>query len=356
MDARHIGSGPGRVLEERALPGFSCETRDPDLLTEKLGPLTDGMSFRATRRGFHAQAHACQLPRLSMFILRARQGRVFGPRARNAVCLTVPTGGGFEVHDRGRIHTFRSAAAHFLDTAECFDARAPQDSCTLVAFLDRSLFESHLRALAGEDASEQLRLASSIDITAGAGASVVRYLRYVWRELQRDESLLRAPRIAREVEQTLAAMLVEACQRGDPEATTGGGEATVESLHRAEDFLTAHLVRPVALPEVASAAGATVRTLSRAFRRKHGIGPIAFLRRQRLEAARRDLRAAEGLSTTVTAVALRYGFEHLGRFAGAYRRAFGEAPSETLRSPCTTGDGSAVPPRFPNPSPLPQTR
>ena len=35
--------------------------------------------------------------------------------------------------------------------------------------------------------------------------------------------------------------------------------------------------------------------------------------------------------TTVTDVALRYGFANPGRFAGQYRRAFGVSPAETLR-------------------------
>jgi AraC-like DNA-binding protein len=33
----------------------------------------------------------------------------------------------------------------------------------------------------------------------------------------------------------------------------------------------------------------------------------------------------------VTAVALRWGFGHLGQFAADYRARFGELPSETLR-------------------------
>jgi AraC-like DNA-binding protein len=33
----------------------------------------------------------------------------------------------------------------------------------------------------------------------------------------------------------------------------------------------------------------------------------------------------------VTGIALRWNFHELGRFAGAYRRIFGETPSATLR-------------------------
>jgi transcriptional regulator GlxA family with amidase domain len=35
--------------------------------------------------------------------------------------------------------------------------------------------------------------------------------------------------------------------------------------------------------------------------------------------------------STVTTVALRYGFAHLGRFSAYYQSSFGEAPSMTLR-------------------------
>jgi AraC-like DNA-binding protein len=41
--------------------------------------------------------------------------------------------------------------------------------------------------------------------------------------------------------------------------------------------------------------------------------------------------ADPGDGTTVTEVALRFGFAHTGRFAAAYRRRYGQAPSATLR-------------------------
>ena len=64
---------------------------------------------------------------------------------------------------------------------------------------------------------------------------------------------------------------------------------------------------------------------------RHGIGPIGFLHRRRLDAARRDLIDAVPGTVTVTEVANRYCLAHTGRFAIAYRRAFGESPSDSLK-------------------------
>jgi AraC-like DNA-binding protein len=60
------------------------------------------------------------------------------------------------------------------------------------------------------------------------------------------------------------------------------------------------------------------------------MGPMAYLRRIRMDRVHEAL-AAAGPGETVTAVALRWNFHELGRFAGAYRRIFGETPSATLR-------------------------
>jgi transcriptional regulator GlxA family with amidase domain len=57
---------------------------------------------------------------------------------------------------------------------------------------------------------------------------------------------------------------------------------------------------------------------------------MGFLKQRRLEAAREALEMAEPECTSVTGVALRYGFGNPGRFAAEYHKAFGEYPSETL--------------------------
>lgn len=80
------------------------------------------------------------------------------------------------------------------------------------------------------------------------------------------------------------------------------------------------------LAELADVAGVSGRRLQQAFREQVGSSPMEHLRAVRLLGARRALLDDTG---TIAAVAARWGFHHLGRFAGAYRARFGESPSET---------------------------
>lgn len=73
------------------------------------------------------------------------------------------------------------------------------------------------------------------------------------------------------------------------------------------------------------------RTLNRAFQTVLGMGPATYLRRVRLNGARRALQQRSPGSGTVAAIALEFGFWHLGRFAEQYDKLFGELPHETLR-------------------------
>ena len=84
--------------------------------------------------------------------------------------------------------------------------------------------------------------------------------------------------------------------------------------------------------EICEALGVSERTLQYAFREYVGLSPVAYLRICRLNRVRAALAASDPQETTITQVAMRFGFLHLGRFAGDYKRMFGETPSETLAS------------------------
>jgi AraC-like DNA-binding protein len=101
-------------------------------------------------------------------------------------------------------------------------------------------------------------------------------------------------------------------------------------LRRALDFMDQHAGEPLTLARIAAAASCSARTLHRVFQQARGTTPLQQLKQIRLARVRQDLLAAQSPGS-VTEIALRWGFVHLGQFSVDYRQAFGEKPSETLR-------------------------
>ena len=83
--------------------------------------------------------------------------------------------------------------------------------------------------------------------------------------------------------------------------------------------------------ELCAAAHVSERTLQYAFQDIMGMSPITYLHRLRLHRARNELRQGNSSSTSVTDVAMNWGFWHFGAFSQAYKNCFGEVPSKTLR-------------------------
>ena len=105
-----------------------------------------------------------------------------------------------------------------------------------------------------------------------------------------------------------------------------------ELVAQVDDFLRDNINEPITVGDLSRMAGVSERTLRSAFHDVLGVSPKQWALRQRLAAAREALSAASPGTTTVTEVAMSYGFFELGRFAGRYRTVFGEMPSETLHS------------------------
>ena len=73
-------------------------------------------------------------------------------------------------------------------------------------------------------------------------------------------------------------------------------------------------------------AGVGVRVLQESFRQHVGMPPLTYLRRLRLDGVHAELSRADPWQVSVSEVATRWGFTHLGRFAGAYRAALRRVP------------------------------
>jgi AraC-like DNA-binding protein len=93
------------------------------------------------------------------------------------------------------------------------------------------------------------------------------------------------------------------------------------------DVLEASLGRPIYSEELATQVGVSVRSMHDAILRYHGMSLHRYLRLRRLWLVRRRLLAG---AESVKAIALAFGFWHLGDFSASYRLQFGETPSQTL--------------------------
>jgi AraC family transcriptional regulator, ethanolamine operon transcriptional activator len=96
---------------------------------------------------------------------------------------------------------------------------------------------------------------------------------------------------------------------------------------------------PGRLTDLAADLGLTLRSVELAFQQCANMSPAAYLHRERLNRVRENLLVHEPGQITVTEIASRQGFTELGRFAGEYRRVFGELPSATLRRRPRRGRG-----------------
>jgi transcriptional regulator GlxA family with amidase domain len=110
-----------------------------------------------------------------------------------------------------------------------------------------------------------------------------------------------------------------------PQGATGRVREAVEYMH-------AYAHTPISTTDVAAHVGLSVRGLQQAFQRQVGTAPNAMLRGIRLDRVRDELRQGAPGHVTVAAVAVKWGFAHLGRFSGAYLTRFGEYPRDTLHA------------------------
>ena len=105
------------------------------------------------------------------------------------------------------------------------------------------------------------------------------------------------------------------------------GAGKLQRLDMLERYIRTRLCAPLALADLASAAGVSVRALNALCHQQYGVAPMDLLRNIRLDAVRERLLTHPGANITDTA--FEFGFGHLGRFSAYYRERFGELPKQT---------------------------
>ncbi len=208
----------------------------------------------------------------------------------------------------------------------------------ILVWIDRLAMQEHLSAQLGSAARMPLTFLGGLDLSKGDGARLMRLVFHLVEEVDQGIPAIGGGGLmARQIEAAVMSGLLDA-QEHNYRAFIGAPSARLapRQVRQAEEFMLAHLDRPIDLDDVARAAGISTRALQQGFKDFRNTTPMSFLRDARLDRAHHDLQsAAPGI--TVTDVALHWGFNHFGRFAQMYRARYGCSPSETLSAAKAVG-------------------
>ena len=138
------------------------------------------------------------------------------------------------------------------------------------------------------------------------------------------------------IERDLEALIIEgviqrigAAEQARPQGDKYHRLARGKVLVRLADYIDENLQGHIALSDLCEVGRVSQSTLQRLCRGEFGLSPYEYVQARRLDAARRQLQGRER-NMPIAEIAQRSGFNHMGRFAAAYRRHFGVLPSESL--------------------------
>ena len=137
--------------------------------------------------------------------------------------------------------------------------------------------------------------------------------------------------VAQAHDELLSALLSELVMRsgkGDSSAPLNSAERW-RLIRRAEAYLESVSDATVRIDDLCVATGTSLSRLERAFKDAFGLSPRRFLMLRRLAAVRGELLKGDKRAS-VTEIATRWGFFHLGRFSREYHLHYAERPSQTL--------------------------
>jgi AraC-like DNA-binding protein len=199
--------------------------------------------------------------------------------------------------------------------------------------IPRGQLRLELANLLGADPPSPLEFRGEVDLGSPGARTLMQVLQLIDDASGQEAGLLAHPLATGRLEQLLLHSLLFAQPHNyTPALSAPSPSAGARPVARAVELLRSRPEHPWTVTELAAAVSLSVRSLQEGFRRSLDTTPMAYLRAVRLEKVHEELAAAEPGSPTVTEVAARWGFVHLGRFAAAYRRAYGERPSETGRA------------------------
>lgn len=272
--------------------------------------------------GYSGSIHGIHTPLMQLGLsVRSNSTKMEGFVPERTVVLALPMSVESNVQNRGRRLAENAMITYDHTEGLEFSFKGPLKIITVAVSVDE--IERRARNLWGESFEDRTNGALYLP-DASARMAAAQKINDILFEAMRDPFAVASPRACREMEDAvLDTLLSSVVDRSRVE----GMRVRQKIARKAEEYLRMCCRDPISISDLCAAVGTARRTLHLGFVELYGVPPMQYLRAIRLGGAREDLINARRRDLRVTDVAMKWGFEHLGRFALAYRDFFRALPS-----------------------------
>ncbi len=186
-------------------------------------------------------------------------------------------------------------------------------------------------AITGRSNLSDIRFEPQFDLARPQAISLVAQLKTFATEINRQGGLAESPAAVASIEHAMMTLMLYGLKNNlSDEIHKPGRNAGLHKVQLVEEYMNSNAEQPIDMQTIAQVTGHSVNSIFRAFQKYRDYTPMQFLRSVRLDRVRERLLLSQ-TNVSVSNVAIEYGFTHLGRFSLAYKRRYGESPSDTVR-------------------------
>lgn len=304
------------------------------LMGQALSPLTLRVADEHLE-GFAAGMHGIRLRNVSMLYFDLHVPvSVDLPRLGAYYAVHMPTNGSAAVVSHGKTFEANAIRSFVTNPDTSLTMRLETDSPQLVIRIEAPAMAAYLTRVIGRSLQHPLVFEPEFDLTTEAAMRWHAAVQLIHAEVLHPGSLVGRGQGIGPVEDLVMSSLLHLQPSNHHTAFTSPvrPDKRRAGIQAAVDYLDDHLAEHITMAAVANAVHMSVRAVQQGFHEQLGMTPMTYVRERRLERVHEELMdatSADGI--TVTAVAERWGFHHLGSFGVEYRKRWGEAPSQTLR-------------------------
>ncbi|MFC4520217.1 AraC family transcriptional regulator [Cupriavidus pinatubonensis] len=249
----------------------------------------------------------------------------------NCYSVSLPLTGQQELAARGQLWLSDQDRGLILSPHETQNLAIMGNCRKIIVSIPSPALRQVLERLLQRSLDTALTFEPQMDAANGDQAVWWRMVRFLVGEIGRAEPFLNHQHMAEDLEHTLLkGLLLSQPHNYSQELAEAMRPSCPHYLLRARQFIYDNAREDIVLEDIERAAGVSRYKLFDGFKEHFGHAPMAYLKKHRLDAVRREL-ILDCSERNVSSIAMGWGFSHLGRFSSDYKQRFGETPSQTLK-------------------------